>query len=93
MFRQWFCTYNWLNKGRTALFKKGKSKGNIASCYRPITCLPSMQKLLTGVIADQIHGRLDQQKLLLDKQKGCRKISRGTIDLLYVDRAVIRDIK
>ena len=40
-----------------------------------------------GVIADQIYGHLDQQKLLPEEQKGCRKRSRGTNDFLYIDRA------
>ena len=35
------------------------------------------------------YGHLDQQKLLPEKQKGCKKRSRGTNDLLYIDRAVI----
>ena len=33
-----------------------------------------MWKLLQGVIADKIYGHLDQQKLLRQEQKGCRKI-------------------
>ena len=49
-----------------------------------------MWKLLTGVIADQIYEHLDQEKLLPEEQKGCRKGSRGTNDLLYIDRAVIK---
>ena len=52
-----------------------------------------MWKLLTGVIADQIHAHLDQEKLLPEEQKGCRKGSRGTNDLLYIDRAVIKEVK
>ena len=51
---------SWLARGRTSLLQKDKSKGNIASNYRPLTCLPSMWKLLTGVIADQIYAHLDQ---------------------------------
>ena len=43
-----------LTKGRTGLLQKDKSKGNIASNYRPITLFPLMWKLLSGVIADQI---------------------------------------
>ena len=50
-------------------------------------------KLLSGVIAGQIYVHLDQQKLLAEKQKGCRKRSRGTKDLLYIDRAGIREVK
>ena len=51
---------SWLTRGRTALLQKDQSKDNIASNYRPITCLPLMWKLLSGVIADQIYGHLDQ---------------------------------
>ena len=84
---------SWLTRGRSALLQKDKNKGNISSNYRPITCLPLMWKLLSGVIADQIYGHLDQQKLLPEEQKVYRKRSRGTNDLLYIDRAVIREVK
>ena len=83
----------WLTRGRTSLVQKDKSKDNVASNYRPITCLPLMWKLLTGVIAGQIYAHLDQEKLLPEEQKGCRKGSRGTNNLLYVDRAVIKEVK
>ena len=48
---------------------------------------------MIGVIADQIHAHLDQEKLLPEEQKGCREGSRGTNDLLYIDRAVIKEVK
>ena len=83
----------WLNRGRTSLLQKDKSKGNAASNYRPITCLSLMWKLLTGVIVDQIYAHLDHEKLLPEEQKGCRKGSRGTNDLLCIDRAVIKEVK
>ena len=84
---------SWLTKERTSLLQKDKSKGNVASNYRPIACLPLMWKLLTGVIADLIYAQLDQVKLLPEEQKGCRKVSRGTKDLIYIDRAVIKEVK
>ena len=31
---------SWLTRGRTSLLQKDKSKGNVASNYRQITCLP-----------------------------------------------------
>ena len=71
---------SWLTRRRTLLLRKDKSKGNVASDYRPITFLPLMWKLLTGVIADQIYAHLDQEKLLPEEQKWCRKGSRGTND-------------
>ena len=83
----------WLTRGRTSLLQKDKSKGNVASNSRPITCWPLMWKLLTGVIADQIYADLDQEKLLPEEQRGCRKGSRGTNDFLYIDRAVIKEVK
>ena len=51
---------SWLTRGRTPLLQKG----NVASDYRTITCLPLMWKLLIGVIADQIYAHLDKEKLL-----------------------------
>ena len=83
----------WLTRGRTALLQTDKSKGNVPSNYRPITCLPLMWKLLSGVIADKIYGHLDQQKLLPEEQKRYRKRASGTNDLLYIDKAVIRGVK
>ena len=53
---------SWLTKGRTASLQKDKSKGDIASNCRPITCLPLMWKLLTGEIVHQIYRHLDQKK-------------------------------
>ena len=84
---------SWLIRRRTLLLQKDKSKGYVASNYRPITCLPLMWKLLTGVIPDQIYAHLDQEKLLPEEQKGCRKVSRGTNDLLYSDSAVVKEVK
>ena len=84
---------SWLTRGKTSLLQKDKSKGNVASNYRAITSLPVIWKLLTGVIADQIYAYLDQEKLLPEEQTGYRKGSRGTNDLLYIDKVVIKDVK
>ena len=48
----------WMATGRTALVQKDKSKGNVASNYRPITCLPIMWKLLTGIINERLYNYL-----------------------------------
>ena len=52
-----------------------------------------MWKLLAGVITDQIYTHLDQEKLLLEEQKGRKKGSRGTNDLIYIDRSVFKEVK
>ena len=48
---------------------------------------------MTGVISDQIYAHLDEEKLLPEEQKGYRKGFTGTSDLLYIDQAVIKEVK
>ena len=54
---------DWLTSGRTVLIPKDPSKGNIPSNYRPITCLPIMCKLLTGMITEHIFTFLAGQNI------------------------------
>ena len=81
-----------MTKERTVLTQKDKSKGNEASNYRPITCLPLTWKLLTGTIADEIYGFLENEGILLEEQKGCRRKSKGTGDQLYIDQMLLQEV-
>ena len=72
---------------------KDKSKGTRVGNYRPIACLPIMWKVLTGIFADKIYDHLDENNLLPDEQKGCRKNSRGTKDQLLIDKAITKDAR
>ena len=56
-------------KERTILMQKDKEKGKAESNYRPITYLPLVSTLLTGVIAEEIYGFLDTNALLPQDQK------------------------
>ena len=47
-----------------------------------ITCLPMMWKILTVQIREEIYYLLTSHGLFPDEQKGCRKGSRGTAELL-----------
>ena len=82
-----------MTKGRTVLIQKDSAKGTVASNYRPITCLPLMWKLLTGIFADKIYDHLKDNNLLPEEQKGCRKKSRGTKDQLLIDKSVLREAR
>ena len=44
----------WLTTGKTYLIMKNPAKGATPGNYRPITCLPTTFKLLTGVVADAV---------------------------------------
>ena len=83
----------WMTKGRTELMQKDKLKGRDASNYRPITCLPLIWKLLTGLIADEVYNYLETENLLPEEQKGCRRHSKGTADLLYIDRMILKEVR
>ena len=83
----------WMTHGRTMLCQKDPTKGNAAGNYRPITCLPLMWKLLTGMIAEETYDYLENMKLLPEEQKGCRRKSRGTKDKLLIDKTVLKDCK
>ena len=49
----------WMTYGHTILCQKDVSKGNAFENYRPISCLPLMWKLLTGVIAEEMYVYLE----------------------------------
>ena len=52
----------WMTEARTVLIMKDIKKGNVASNYRPITCLPMMYKLLTGIIAEDLYSHIEDQQ-------------------------------
>ena len=83
----------WLTEARTVLVMKDAKKGNIASNYRPITCLPILYKLLTGILAEELYRHVEEQDLFPEEQKGCKKRSRGTKDQLVIDKTVLKDCK
>ena len=83
----------WMTTGRTALIQKDQEKGNIPSNYRPITCLPVIWKLLTGIISEELYVYLEETNSLPKEQKGCRRHCRGTKDHLLVDKMIMRNCK
>ena len=84
---------DWLTNGRTVLCHKDRTKGNTVNNYRPISCLPLIWKLLTGIISEHLYRFLEEEKILPEEQKGCKRNSRGTKDQVLLDKAVLRDCK
>ncbi len=81
----------WLTQGRTILIMKDPQKGTIPSNYRPITCLCTTWKLLSGIIAAKMSRHMAQY--MHRAQKGIGSNTRGAKHQLLVDRAVTRDCK
>ncbi|CAB4019720.1 Hypothetical predicted protein [Paramuricea clavata] len=80
----------WITYGRTVLCLKDPSRGNAVDNFRPISCLPLMWKLMTGVIAESMYTFLEINDVLLNEQKGCRRKTRGTKDQLIKTGAEIK---
>ena len=57
----------WLTQGTTYLLPK-TAETDQPKKYRPITCLPTTYKLLTGVIADRIYNHLEHQQLIFNQK-------------------------
>uniref|UniRef100_A0A1X7T5E1 Reverse transcriptase domain-containing protein n=1 Tax=Amphimedon queenslandica TaxID=400682 RepID=A0A1X7T5E1_AMPQE len=73
------------------LCQRDTKKGSAVDNFRPISCLPVLWKLLTGVLADELYDHLDINDILQIEHKGCRSGSRGTMDQLLIDKLVLRD--
>ena len=80
-------------KGRTCLILKHEKKENETPNFRPITCLSIMWKVFTGILAGQVYGHMEREKLLLDEQKGSRRQSKGTRNHLMINKTVIKNCK
>ena len=83
----------WMATGRTALIQIDKSKGNVASNYRPITCLPIMWKLLIGIISERLYNYLVETNTVPHQQNSCKRKCIGTKDQLLIDKMVMMNTK
>ena len=75
------------------MIQKDPTKGTVPNNYRTITCLPIMWKILTAQIREEIYYSLISYGLFFFEQKGCRKGSKGTAELLYIDQHILNERK
>ena len=52
-----------------------------------------MWKILTGIIAEKVYKSLEGREPLPAEQTGCRRGSRGTNDLLLIDKKILGGVK
>ena len=67
------CVPQWMTMGWTVLCMKDSRKGNAVDNYRPISCLPVMWKVFSGMLAAEIYEHLEGKNLFPHEQKGCKK--------------------
>ena len=76
-------------KGITHLLPKNTDTAN-PSQYRPITCLPTLYKLITSCITLRINIHLESHNILAEEQKGCRRNHKGCKEQLLIDSTVLK---
>ncbi|XP_044760829.1 uncharacterized protein LOC123318276 [Coccinella septempunctata] len=79
-------------QGVTYLLPKGENKQDPAQ-YRPITCLPTLFKILTALITEKITNHLKVNHLMTEEQKGSRRGVLGCKEQLVVDEVVLEHIR
>lgn len=59
------------------------------SKFRPITCLPTLYKIFTSCITNKIYTFIEENNLLSEEQKGCRKRHKGCKEQLIIDSVIL----
>ena len=83
---------SWLTEGSTTLLPKS-AETHLPNKFRPICCLPTAYKLLTGIISDRLYEHLDRNGLLSEQQKGCIRDCLGTKDQLLLNKAILENCR
>ena len=81
---KWFC------QGITYLLPKSKDTENPKN-YRPITCLSTLYKLLTSILAERTYKHMEKQDIFPIERKGCRRGSYGTKDQLLINKMILEN--
>ena len=81
----------WIATGRTILLPKSDDLSNRAD-YRPITCLNTMYKLFTGMIARDLKKHAHLNGIWDENQLGTKEMTLGTVDHWLVDKVMLNEI-
>lgn len=83
---------NYFTCGITYMLPK-KGDLSLPQNFRPITCLPTIYKILTSVISTKVSLHLENNNIMAWEQNGCRQRSRGCKELLVIDNVITRQAK
>lgn len=77
-----------LTEGVTYLIPKDVQNTKDPAKYRPITCLPTLYKIITSCLARRLYAHCETNHIIAQQQKGCMKGSKGCKEQLIVDSVV-----
>ncbi|XP_064072076.1 uncharacterized protein LOC113393371 [Vanessa tameamea] len=80
---------HFVTQGLTFMIPKDTDQQNPAK-YRPITCLQTIYKILTGCITELLHEHIAVNNILAEEQKGCRKGRQGCKEQLVIDSVTMK---
>lgn len=63
------------------------------SQYRPITCLPTMYKILSAAICRIVDEYLEREAILTEEQKGCRRRTLGCKEQITIDAVILEQAR
>jgi len=81
-----------LTAGVTFLIAKNEKTDNPKN-YRPVTCLPTIYKLLTSIMSRPMQKYMQDENLMPKEQKGCCRGSKGCKDQLLISKAILQECK
>ena len=81
---------DWMVKGKTTLLAKSANTSD-ASQFRPITCLTTLWKCLTGIVSEKMLEHLNSYNIIAVEQQGAIKHSYGTKTQLLINKSVVED--
>ena len=82
----------WWPSGRTVLIPKTKNLSDKKN-YRPITCLNTSYKILTGLVAKYMREHALVNEIWDEGQLGAVEGVLGTVDQLIIDRCIMEEVK
>ena len=88
--------FNWVNTYRKTTYSNGWRKGKYSDPKgndRRIMYLPTMWKILTAQINEEINYLLEYRRLFPEELKGCEKGVRWTNIKLFIDQHILNDAK
>ena len=82
----------WLTEGTTYLLPKSQETQKLQN-HRPATCLTTTYKILTSTITERMYIFLEENSILPQEQKGCKRNSYGCKDQLLINKMILENCR
>ncbi|XP_028158192.1 uncharacterized protein LOC114351251 [Ostrinia furnacalis] len=84
---------DYIMTGTTYMIPKDSTDTTNPAKYRPITCLQTIYKILNSCLTNVMYEHIENNQILAEQQKGCRKFSQGCKEQLIIDSVILRQVQ